>query len=38
MFLLDSETGLAMSLGETIVITEHGCEALSKASHDLMVN
>ncbi|MGL4611625.1 MAG: M24 family metallopeptidase [Trueperaceae bacterium] len=38
MFLLDSETGLAMSLGETIVITERGCEALSKASHDLVVN
>jgi Xaa-Pro dipeptidase len=38
MFLLDSETGVAMSLGETIVITEQGCEALSKASHDLIVN
>jgi Xaa-Pro dipeptidase len=38
MFLLDSETGLAMSLGETIVITNDGCETLSKAPHDLIVN
>ncbi|MDP6454661.1 MAG: Xaa-Pro peptidase family protein [SAR202 cluster bacterium] len=38
MILLDSQRGLAMSLGETSLITETGCERLSRMSLDLVVN
>jgi hypothetical protein len=31
MILLNSDTGLSMSLGETAIITEAGCEAISHA-------
>ena len=38
MILLDSNTGLTMSMGETSLITETGCESLSKMPKDLVVN
>ncbi len=37
MILLNSETGLSMSLGETAVITETGCEPISRAPRHLLV-
>jgi Xaa-Pro dipeptidase len=37
MILLNSDTGLSMSLGETSVITETGCEPISRAPRDLLV-
>ncbi|MGL5839850.1 MAG: M24 family metallopeptidase [Sphingorhabdus sp.] len=37
MILLNSETGLAMSYGETVRVTDTGCEALSAASSDLIL-
>jgi Xaa-Pro dipeptidase len=37
MILLDSDTGLSMSLGETAVITETGCEPISRAPRHLLV-
>ena len=36
--ILDSERGLAMAVGETVRVTETGCERLSTASLDLVVN
>jgi Xaa-Pro dipeptidase len=38
MILLDSDTGLSMSLGETAVITETGCELISRAPRHLLVS
>jgi len=38
MILADSDTGLGMTLGETVRVTETGCERLSAASLDLVVN
>ncbi len=38
MILLDSASGLTMSLGETVRVTESGCERLSRLPHDLVVN
>lgn len=38
MVLLDSDTGLSMSLGETVVVTETGCEAVSHVPRELLVN
>lgn len=38
MILLNSDTGLSMSLGETALITESGCEKLSHAPRELIVN
>jgi Xaa-Pro dipeptidase len=38
MILLNSDTGLSMSLGETVLITESGCEQLSHVPRALMVN
>ena len=38
MILMDSDHQQAMALGETVVVTETGCERLSKASLDLVVN
>ncbi len=38
MILLDSERGLAMALGETVLVTHSGCESLSRMGHDLVVN
>ena len=37
MILLDSDTGLSMSLGETAIITETGCEPISHAPRHLLV-
>ena len=36
--ILDSERGLAMAVGETVRVTETGCERLSRATLDLVVN
>jgi len=36
MILLDSDTGLAMSLGETFIVTEGGPERLSRLSRELV--
>jgi Xaa-Pro dipeptidase len=38
MILLDSQKGLAMSLGETVLITDKGGERVSKMDLDLIVN
>jgi len=37
MILLDSDTGLSMSLGETAIITETGCEPISHAPRHLLI-
>jgi Xaa-Pro dipeptidase len=37
MILMDSEAGLAMTLGRTSLITARGPEPLSKAALDLVV-
>ncbi len=36
MILMDSDRGRAMSLGHTVVVTETGCQSLSRASLDLI--
>ena len=38
MILLDLDGGLAMNLGHTVVVTETGCERLSRSALDLVVN
>ena len=38
MILLDSNHGLAMATGETVLVTDSGCERLSSKSLDLVVN
>ena len=38
MILLDSQKGLAMSLGETVLITDKGYERMSRIDLDLIVN
>ena len=38
MILMDSDHDVAMAVGETILIGEAGCERLSGASLDLVVN
>jgi Xaa-Pro dipeptidase len=38
MILLDSQRGLTMSVGETVLITDTGCERLSSMGVDLIVN
>ena len=38
MILLDWERRLAMSLGDTVVVTPTGCETLTKMRTDLIVN
>src|SRR5277367_6027710 len=37
MVLLNSDTGLSMSLGETAIVTETGCELVSHAPRRLLV-
>jgi Xaa-Pro dipeptidase len=37
MILADEDTGTSMCPGKTILVTEHGCESLSKLSLDLVV-
>ena len=36
--LLDRETGLAMSAGETAIVTEGACEPVNHAPRELVVN
>jgi Xaa-Pro dipeptidase len=38
MILLDGETGLTMSLGETAIVTEGACEPVCHAPRALVVN
>ena len=38
MILMDSDADKAMTLGHTVLVTANGCEALSRASLDLIVN
>ena len=38
MILMDSDHDLAMALGESVLVGENGCERLSAASLDLVVN
>jgi Xaa-Pro dipeptidase len=38
MILLNSRTGLTMSLGETAIVTRKGCEPISHAPRELVVN
>ncbi|MFQ5785529.1 MAG: M24 family metallopeptidase [Alphaproteobacteria bacterium] len=38
MILMDSDHGLGMAVGESVHVTETGCERLSKASLELTVN
>jgi len=37
MILLDSDSGLTMSMGETVLVSEARCDRLSRMSHDLVV-
>jgi Xaa-Pro dipeptidase len=37
MILLNSDTGLSMSLGETVIITDDGCEPISHAPRNLLI-
>jgi len=37
MIIMDSDTGLAMNLGETYLVTEKGNERLGKKKMDLVV-
>ena len=37
MMIFDSESGLAMTLGRTSIVTEGGCESVSKASLELVM-
>ena len=37
MILMDSDSGLAMNLGETYLVTENGNERLGKQKMDLVV-
>jgi Xaa-Pro dipeptidase len=37
MVLLDSDSGLSMSLGETAIVTESGCEPVSHVPRRLLV-
>ena len=38
MILVDDDSKRAMTLGHTVVVTETGCESLSRSSLDLVVN
>ena len=38
MILLDAETTLAMSVGDTVITTPTGCETLTQQGQDLVVN
>ena len=38
IILVDWERRLAMSLGDTVVVTPNGCETLTKMGSDLIVN
>ena len=36
MILLDDQTGLSMSLGETAIVTEGGCERVNHMPRELI--
>ena len=38
MILANSDTGRAMTLGHSVLVTDHGCERLSRSSLELVVN
>ena len=38
MILANSETGRAMTLGHTVLVTEDGCESMTRSSPELVVN
>ena len=38
MIVMNSDTGRAMSLGHSVLVTDGGCECLSRSSLDLVVN
>lgn len=38
MILLDDKTGLTMSLGETSIVTDSGCQRVNHAPMDLVIN
>ena len=38
MIVLNSRTGLSMCLGETSIVTPRGCEAVTRAPRQLVVN
>jgi Xaa-Pro dipeptidase len=37
MILMDSDTGTAMTLGESYLVTADGCERLGRSSLDLVI-
>ena len=37
IIIFDAERGVAMTNGHTVLVTDRGCEALSKRSTDLVV-
>ncbi|MGH6644119.1 MAG: M24 family metallopeptidase, partial [Bradyrhizobium sp.] len=37
IIIFDSAKGMAMTNGQTVLVTEHGCEALSRMPVDLVV-
>jgi Xaa-Pro dipeptidase len=37
LIIFDSQSGLAMTSGQTVVVTETGCRALSARSTDLVL-
>ena len=38
MILANSDTGRAMTLGHSVLVTDQGCERLSRSSLELVVN
>ena len=38
MILANSDTGRAMTLGHSVLVTDNGCERLSRSSLELVVN
>ena len=35
---MNSDSGRAMTLGHSVLVTDEGCECLSRSSFDLVVN
>ena len=38
MIVMNSDSGRAMTLGHSVLVTDAGCECLSRSSLDLVVN
>ena len=38
MIVMNSDAGRAMTLGHSVLVTDGGCERLSRSSLDLVVN